>query len=320
MLRGLEARKLRCYDGYAEHKTADEEFDALPSITTDQVADWLDDCLDLKDGLYEDESNANGTNGQVTPENSDPDELDDDGDHPRISRASGHTSKSRFALIERHIRLLCDDPRQFAQWVSARRGGEWKVDFPSLGRTLIYQELADTVRARFGATACRIIRLLQGRGKLEEKDVVKYGMVRPKDARHVLGVLQQCGYVELQEVPKDNMRNVVKTIHLWSYDPERCREVIANDTYKAMARILQRTRVEKAKIQPVIEKAERTDVVGNEDQYLNGGERGALKEWREREEKLLAQLGKQDELISVFKDFVKPGPPLPPANHDDEGL
>ena len=70
-----------------------------------------------------------------------------------------------------------------------------------------------------------------------------------------------------------------------------------------MARCLQRVKVEREAVQTVIEKAERTDVVGKEEEYLGVGERVALEEWREREERLLGEVGRLDDLVAVLRDF-----------------
>ncbi|KAK5012024.1 RNA polymerase III subunit C82, partial [Cryomyces antarcticus] len=65
-----------------------------------------------------------------------------------------------------------------------------------------------------------------------------------------------------------------------------------------------RIKVEKAKVQAVIDKAERTDVVNNEEKYLTNMERDVLREWRNTEEKLLVQLARQDDLVALFRDFT----------------
>lgn len=70
-----------------------------------------------------------------------------------------------------------------------------------------------------------------------------------------------------------------------------------------MARLIQRANVEKEKIQPLLDKAERTDVVGNEDRYLSAKERQTLRIWRSTEEKLLTQLGRQDDLVAILRDY-----------------
>ena len=95
-------------------------------------------------------------------------------------------------------------------------------------------------------------------------------------------------------------------MYLWFYDQQRCRQLLLTDTYKAMARILQRIKVERAKVQTVIDKAERTDVVGHEEQYLSKMERQALRDWSQTEEKLLIQLGRQDNLVATLRDFIGP--------------
>jgi DNA-directed RNA polymerase III subunit RPC3 len=183
---------------------------------------------------------------------------------------------------------------------------QWKVDFPRLARILIQTEIEDTVTARHERMGTRLIRILHNKGKLDEKQVSNFGMTPPKTIRSTLTGMQEAGFVEIQEVPKDTSRQPSRTMYLWFYDQQRCRQLLLTDTYKAMARILQRIKVERAKVQTVIDKAERTDVVGHEEQYLSKMERQALRDWSQTEEKLLIQLGRQDNLVATLRDFIGP--------------
>jgi len=116
--------------------------------------------------------------------------------------------------------------------------------------------------------------------------------------------MQEAGYVDTQEIPRDNSRQPSRTIYLWFYDQDRMRKLVLNDVYKAMSRLLQRIKVERERVHTVIEKAERLDVRGHEDKYLTKVEREALWAWRECEEKLLVQLSRQDDLVALLRDFL----------------
>ena len=59
----------------------------------------------------------------------------------------------------------------------------------------------------------------------------------------------------------------------------------------------------------------RIDVVGKEEQYLSKGERAALVDWKKREEKMLAQLSRLDDMVAVLRDFRLPS--LLPAKDEE---
>ncbi|KAF4537277.1 RNA polymerase iii subunit rpc82 [Lasiodiplodia theobromae] len=270
LLRQMEKKVHRCNDPFDQAPSEDDEADSLPSVTAREVLELVDPNLDLAAGIGSQETQMNG-------------DSHDSGDE---EAASG----SRLNLVKLHCSLLFEDPRRFVRWVGSRGGGEYKVDFRPLTNSLIQHELEATVLARWGPLAARIIRILHAKGKLDEKQVSTTGLMRTKEIRAALTAMQEAGVVDTQEVPKDNTRAPSRTMYFWFFDQDRCRQLILTDTFKAMARILQRIRVERAKVQ-------------------------ALRTWREAEEKLLVQLGRQDDLIAILRDFRMP--PIPKSSWND---
>ncbi|KAK8212622.1 RNA polymerase III subunit RPC82 family protein [Phyllosticta capitalensis] len=291
LLRQLEKKVPRCSDPYNGAPTEDDEADALPSVTAREVLDALDPTIDLAAGIG-------------TPQDSGDSPEDDSSPVPNGTNAAASTG--RITLVKQHISLLCEDPRRFVRWVGSRGGGEYKVDFRPLSNALLQRELENIVTARWGPLATRLIRILHAKGKLDEKQVSQFSMLRTKDIRAELTRMQEAGFVDTQEVPKDNTRAPARTMYLWFFNQDLTRQLVLTDTYKAMARALQRVKHERSRVSSVIEKAERTDVVGNEDRFLSATERAALRGWRDREERMLVQLGRMDDLVAVLRDFRLP--------------
>ncbi|KAJ9665439.1 RNA polymerase III subunit C82 [Coniosporium apollinis] len=300
----LEQKIPRCHDEYHEFEDEEAELKALPSITLLQVTNALDPELDLSAGISLSQDLSNGVSGDNTP---DPTDRDSIGNHINGVNGSGsstpNTARDRMKYVEQHLKLLAEDPRKFILRSGSRGGGEWQVNFRQLTNKLVQFEIENTIMARFGSLAIRLVRILCDKGKLDEKAVANIGLLKQKDIRSTFTAMQEAGFVELQEVPKDAARQPSRTIFLWFFDQDRCRRVILAETYKAMARLIQRANVEKEKIQPLLDKAERTDVVGNEDRYLSAKERQTLRIWRSTEEKLLTQLGRQDDLVAILRDY-----------------
>lgn len=248
------------------------------------------------------------TNGVTGKNESD----SDDENHVAVQRPAMTEAQRRAHLVDTHMHLLAVDPRKFARSIGSRGGGEWKADFRHLSGLLLQDHLTSTVDAKFGdfgPKAAKIMRILFEKGKLDEKQVAHLAMMRQKDMRGFLTHLQEAGYVDCQEIPKDNSRMVNKTMFFWFFDQDRCRRLLLADSYKAMGRILWRIKVERGFVQPVIDKAERLDVVGREDELLSHIEKEALKDWTEAEGKLLAQLSRLDNTVGVLRDFYIP--PIP---------
>ncbi|KAH7058948.1 RNA polymerase III subunit RPC82-domain-containing protein [Macrophomina phaseolina] len=307
LLRQMEKKVDRCNDPFDQAPNEDDEADALPSVTAREVLELVDPSVDLAAAFGAPESQTNG----VDHESDDEDEGTTANGTSQNNGVSAAAPGGRLHWVKQHLSLLFEDPRRFVRWVGSRGGGEYKVDFRPLSYSLIQHELEATVLARWGPLAARIIRILSAKGKLDEKQVSTTGLMRTKEIRAALTAMQEAGFVDTQEVPKDNTRAPSRTMYFWFFDQDRTRQLVLTDTYKAMARILQRIKVERAKVQSVIDKAERSDVIGNEDRFLTETEKRALRMWRETEEKLLVQLGRQDDLVAVLRDFRMP--PIPKA-------
>lgn len=115
--------------------------------------------------------------------------------------------------------------------------------------------------------------------------------------------MHEAGILLLQEVPKSLPPQVSRTYFLWYVDESRANSLVLSDVYKAMARNMQRTNVERQKRKLLIEKSERTDVQENLEEYLTKSEKEELAIWRTREDKLLVQLMRLDRVVMILRDF-----------------
>ncbi|KAL5375538.1 hypothetical protein DPSP01_011123 [Paraphaeosphaeria sporulosa] len=223
-----------------------------------------------------------------------------------LAQPVDHSSLSfheRSEIVEAHLRLLVDHPLHFVNW-HAR--GQYRVDFDLMAKSLIQQEIENTVLARKSTVAMKLLRALKKKGKLDERQLCNTMMASANDIRGIVNDLTVQGFVQTQEIPKVDRREAKLSLHLIWYDMQRAREKLLHDTYKGQVRILQRIAFEREKIQELLTKANRTDVAGNETKYLKQTELDDLKKWKEVQEKLLLQLARQDDLVAVLRDYCGP--------------
>ncbi len=215
------------------------------------------------------------------------------------------TAKSRMSDMRQHLLLLASHPHRFLYRVPATpyQPERWAVAFGPLTKHLLSLALTQVITARFGPLAARLTRILDDKGKLDEKTLTALGLINQKTMRALLTAMHRAGHIELQEIPRDAQRQPSRTMYLWYFDPDRCRAKLLEETYKSMARALQRAREERQKIRGLVDKAGRTDVVGREDELLGNAERRALEVWRGIEERLLGEVGRLDDLVGLFRDF-----------------
>ena len=213
--------------------------------------------------------------------------------------------RSHKDKIRQHLLLLAEHPYHFLHRISRTpyRLEQWAVPFRAVAQKLLSLTLSRTISSRFGPGATRLTSILLEKGKLDEKTLTNIGLINQKVMRSILTAMHSAGHLELQEIPRDTNRAPSKTIYLWYFDQERCRQKLLEETYQTMARCLQRARVEREEVQVVIDKAARTDVVGKEEEYLGVEEREALAGWREKEERILGELGRLDDMVGILRDF-----------------
>lgn len=217
-------------------------------------------------------------------------------------------TKARTYALRQHLLLLAEHPHHFVHHVpqTDKAPEKWAVSFRLLSKELLQKSLFQVITSRFGPRAGRLTRILYAKDnkKFDEKELVLLSLTPQKTTRKILQIMHRAGYLELQEVPKDGQRKPSTTMFLWYFDPERCRRRVTEEIYQAMARCLKRTAVEKEGFKSTIQKASRTDVVGKEDELLGEGEREALRQWREKEDRIWGQVSRMDELVAALRDFV----------------
>ncbi|KAH7073638.1 DNA directed RNA polymeras-like protein III subunit Rpc82 [Paraphoma chrysanthemicola] len=301
MLRMLENNTPRCYEEFPEPPVAGElvsEVHLDPRLLVDAraIAKKLPREFDVCEGLDPNAVVAITRRGHVRSSNV----LSQPVDPSKVSM------DQKTELVDKHIRLLAEDPLHFATWHSRAGFSQWHIEFEEIAKQLIQAEVENTISARKGALGVKLIRALRKKGKLDERATCNAMMMSANDIRGIVNDLTVQGFVQTQEIPKVERREAKHSLHLVWYDRQRAREKLLHDTYKGMVRILQRIAFEREKVQPLLTKAERSDVVGNEEKWLSKSELDALQKWKDVQEKLLLQLFREDDLVATLRDFHGP--------------
>jgi DNA-directed RNA polymerase III subunit RPC3 len=315
LLRVLEGKQRARDDVIQPTEASDDEKDDHPIISTVEIADTLDSSINLDIFVAANDSRmTNGTEKakQKTTQSAEDAEndaalgivkrepLDSDDDHAATGFYSHRDRGLRLELIEEHLKLLDEHQLKFCERVGPAGRGEWRVDFTPLIDTLIQRNIDATIMSRLGPVHMRVVRMLRDKGRIDEKQIAAASMMRLKDVRSFLTQLQYAGFVESQDVPKDNQRQPSRTIFLYFYDRQRVQDQLLQRTYKSLSRMFQRLQLERQRYASAIEKAEKMDA---NQEALNQNEREAVMQWRAVEEKLLLQVDRLDSQVALLRDF-----------------
>lgn len=342
ILRAIESEVPECKDEayISDDPDVKADLSSLPQITTNELVSALRDSADLTNSLgkvdnsmldharnehrkkrrkrepgSEDETMADGDASvdENEEESSDDnasilssasDNVKGEAEHDPIApvNASEHTHRES---IRDHLLLLANHPLGFLHHHPQSEAliERWSVNFPALMQNATQHSLMANIANRHGKEHTRLVRILIEEGKVGEKELCTISLIKQQTLRSYLLTLIRDGAVYLQEVPRDAARTVQRTMFLWFYDEQRYKAKLLEDTYKTMARCLQRAHVEDDKVKVTVEKANRTDVIGKEEQFLTVQEREALEKWRAVEEKLWGEVGRLDDLVAILRDY-----------------
>ncbi|KAI1820880.1 RNA polymerase III subunit RPC82 [Xylaria intraflava] len=258
----------------------------------DEVIGSDDDEYD-RTGEYLKGKHVNGYHRNSTAQNG----TKLDGGHSGDCQAS---RAEQIRQMRQHLLILAEAKQQFVRHCGQ---DQWTVDFGPLVQQLRYAELDTMIEDSFGRQGLRLTRILREKGKLDDKTLPAMALMRKPDVHVKMAEMEMAGFLEVQEVPRDNNRAANRTMFFWFFDEDRTLKRVLDNAYKSMVRCLERLEVERYKKKNVLHYAYRRDVQGKEEDLLRGDVYNEYLEFLNTEKKLLSQISRLDDLVSVFRDF-----------------
>jgi DNA-directed RNA polymerase III subunit RPC3 len=330
LLTALESKVRSVREDLVHYEDEDEEEEAQPVASVMEVAEFVDPHLDLAAGINGAKSDL--PNGGPKAKKKGLIEYDNDftdigiknepgsDDEGTNGYSSMRTKNKRLDLVEQHLKLLEEHDKEFCRRPGAAGQSEWRVNFPVLSKILLNAEIDTTIDRRFGPAAVRVARMLRQEGRLEEKGVAQKCLKHVKEIRGILAQMQAAGFLESQEVPKDQYRQPTRSLYLWFFDEKKVAQLVLHQAYQGIARCMQRMDVEQEKFQQILDKRERlramnpdaaknfiigkTGMLEEDGAPLSGVEKQQISLWRETQEKLLTQVKRLDDVVGVVRDFL----------------
>ncbi|KPM39464.1 hypothetical protein AK830_g7095 [Neonectria ditissima] len=210
---------------------------------------------------------------------------------------------SRINQMRQHLLLLAESKLQFLRHCGTFGRGQWTVDFTLLMDRLREAELDAMIEQTHGRHGLRLTRILREKGKLDEKMLPAAALMKKGDVQGKMLAMQMAGLVDIQEVPRDNMRLANRTLFFWFFDRERTQLQALDDIYKAMLRCLQTLQVERHRKRNILSFVERKDVQGKEEEVMTAEHYNKYNMHLEAQSKLLGQVMKLDEMVAVLRDY-----------------
>jgi DNA-directed RNA polymerase III subunit RPC3 len=205
--------------------------------------------------------------------------------------------------MRQHLLLLSQSKQGFLRHCGTQGRGQWTVDFDLVVNDLRRTEADAVIEQTFGRHGLRLARILRGKGKLDEKTLPALALMKKGDVQGKMLALQMSGFVDVQEVPRDNSRLANRTMFFWFFDEERVQSRLVDDYYKTMLRCLQTLDVQRHRERDILSFVERKDVRGKEQEVMTAEHYDKYSQFLGLQNKLLGHVMRLDELISIFRDF-----------------
>lgn len=255
-----------------------------------------------KGGQDEDDDHGNdGHNGQNgTAASGSGGGMNGTKEHKVTFDDKGPAKLSRKEQFRQHLLLLCEGKHKFLRHCAMEA---WTVDFESLFRSLREMELDTVIERSAGQTGLRLVRILRKVGKMDEKTLPMTALMTKGEVQKLMLQMQMLGYIDMQEIPRDNNRTVSRTMFLYWTDTPRCLDRLLDNTYKTMLRCFQVLEVHRQREREVLGIVKRDDVRGREKEMMQERYYNKFVKVTETQEKLLAHVMRLDSLVGVLRDF-----------------
>ncbi|KAM0254738.1 hypothetical protein ACHAQJ_006454 [Trichoderma viride] len=254
------------------------------------------------DPFDSDDSDDMGTNGNFSRKSRSVSKTN--GSRPKVTFEDAATSTdSRLDQMRQHLLLLAESKHRFVRHCGTQGRGQWTVDFDQVMERLRDTELDASIEQSFGRHGLRLTRILREKGKLDEKMLPSASLMKKTDVQAKMLAMQMAGLVDVQEVPKDNTRVANRTLFFWFFDRDRSQAQLLDDLYKTMVRCLQRLQVERHRERNILSFVERKDVMGKEEEVMTAEHYNKYNRHLEEQNKLLGQMMRLDEVVSIFRDY-----------------
>ncbi|WLF76314.1 RNA polymerase III subunit C82 [Lodderomyces elongisporus] len=215
-----------------------------------------------------------------------------------LTASSFFTDEDRMSIIEQHLRLLAAGTN--TQFVHEISPGRYAIPFVKLSNELKQFHYESLVKSTLQDQAFRVLRCIKHLKLADEKSIANAVLLKEKTVRNEVYQLIKANVVEIQEIPRSVDRAASKTFYLVKYKEYHRFESLINCLVYNMAEIVRNIQNFKMENKILLDKCNRVDVEGNEDEMLLDSELKTLHGLQNREVMNLVRFNRTRSLWDIF--------------------
>ncbi|KAK6462464.1 DNA-directed RNA polymerase III subunit RPC3 [Scheffersomyces coipomensis] len=203
-----------------------------------------------------------------------------------------------ISLIQHHLKLLSNGSS--IQFLIETTPGTFTIPYTALIKSLQQYNFETLIKTTLGVNSFRVLRCLKSQKIGDEKSLANAVLLKEKTVRNEVYKLFKANLVEIQEVPRSADRAASKTFFLFRHKEIVSYNFLNNALIFSMAEILTNIQNFKEDHKILLEKCEREDVKGHEDELLLESELKTLKNLQTRE---IQNIGRFYRIKSLFEIY-----------------
>lgn len=209
---------------------------------------------------------------------------------------SNHLDKR--TLIIHHLKLLAfssDIP-----FIIELGNGTFTVPYYKLKESVRQYNFEELVKKTLGSESLRILRCIRSLQLVDEKTIANSVLTKDKVVRNEIYKLIELNIIEIQEIPRSQDRAASKTFFTFRYKKNVNFKFLKNSLLYGMALILHNIDSFKLQHKVLLDKCQREDVKGHEQELLLDSELKTLNGIQQRE---IHNMGKFNRLLALYDVF-----------------
>ncbi|KAI5966707.1 RPC82 [Candida pseudojiufengensis] len=243
-------------------------------------------------------------NSTVTFKNTSENDDDDDDEPPtkkiKLENGFKHNNDDEddeelISTINQHLKFLVSS--KFLIEVSP---GFYSVPYYQMSHTVQQYNFEMIIKSTLREQAFRILRCIKQLKLADEKAISQQVLLKEKTVRNEIYQLIKANIIEIQEIPRSIDRAASKTFYLFRYKEFQTFENLKNCLIYDMAEILNQIIFFQNENKILLDKCNRKDVEGHEEEYLIDSELKILQFLQNRQIKNIIKFNRIGSLLNIF--------------------
>lgn len=221
----------------------------------------------------------------------------ENGDYDNDYNDHDNHNPHSISLIAEHMKLLTSSNVPFLVEVAP---GSYTIPYLQLTRAIKQHNYEMLIKTTMGANSLRVLNCIKSMKLVDEKAISNSVLLKERTVKSEIYKLVNMNVIEIQEVPRSADRAALKTFYLFRHKELPLYKYLSYALTFTMADILTNIAQFKLEHKILLEKCEREDVKGKEEELLLESELKTLRDLQQREVSNLGRFNRTKWLYVVF--------------------